>query len=82
MLFTSGAKARIFAGLTAGINACSTLIVGTAWKVFASGSVDRKGAITLKLQGLPRMSVPACVSKARAQTGIVKEHSAAILKFI
>jgi hypothetical protein len=27
---------------------------------------DRAGAITLKLQGLPRMSVPACVSKARA----------------
>lgn len=31
-----------------------------------AGSVDREGAITLKLQGLPRMSVPACVSKARA----------------
>ena len=28
--------------------------------------VDQGGAITLKLQGLPRMSVPACVSKARA----------------
>src|SRR5690349_18977745 len=27
---------------------------------------DPAGAITLKLQGLPRMSVPACVSKARA----------------
>jgi hypothetical protein len=80
MLFTSGAKARIFAGLTAGINACSTLIVGTAWKVFASGSVDRKGAITLKLQGLPRMSVPACVSKARANQIVSIQQSSSLYK--
>jgi hypothetical protein len=66
MFFTAGAKAHIFGGFTAGINACSTLIVESVSKGFTFGSVDRERAITLKLQGLPRMSVPACVSKARA----------------
>src|SRR6185437_6353342 len=47
-------------------------VEGLAWRaILDRGSswirvpFDRVAAITLKLQGLPRMSVPACVSKAR-----------------
>ena len=82
MFFTAGAKARIFVGFTAGINACSTLLVETVWKSVRAGSVDRKGAITLKLQGLPRMSVPACVSKARANRLVkrIQQQSSSLYK--
>ena len=80
MFFTSGAKARIFGGFTAGINACSTLLVETVSKGIASGLVDQGGAITLKLQGLPRMSVPACVSKARANQIVSIQQSSSLYK--
>ena len=82
MFFTSGAKARIFADFTAGLKACSTLIVETVWKGIKSGSVDREGAITLKLQGLPRMSVPACMSKARANQRVqsIQQQSSSLYK--
>ena len=39
---------------------------GNVRSVYAESPFDPEHCITLKLQGLPRMSVPACVSKARA----------------
>ena len=82
MFVPAGAKARIFCGFTAGINACSTLLVETVWEGVRAGSVDQGGAITLKLQGLPRMSVPACVSKARANQLVkrIQQQSSSLYK--
>ena len=82
MFLTAGAKARIFCGFTAGINACSTPRAETVWKGITVGPVDQGGAITLKLQGLPRMSVPACVSKARANRLVksIQQQSSSLYK--
>ena len=80
MFLTAGAKARIFCGFTAGINACSTPRAETVWKGITVGPVDQGGAITLKLQGLPRMSVPACVSKARANQIVSIQQSSSLYK--